>query len=59
MSSLIESGEEAENKAGEFEQEVDFDDNEEVNNEIVVGDEIPLLLVRRACFTPRKVEGED
>lgn len=33
--------------------------SEEVDEEIVIGDEGPLLVVRRVCFTPRKAEGED
>jgi hypothetical protein len=40
-------------------QDTDFDDSEEVDYEIVIGDEGPLLVVRRVCFTSRKAQGED
>jgi hypothetical protein len=34
-------------------------DEDEVDEEIVIGDEGPLLVVRRACFTPLKAEDLD
>ena len=40
-----------------FEQEVVY--NAEEEEEYVQGDDGPLLVIRRACFTPRKSKGED
>ena len=57
-----------ENEENSFQEYVDFtqapvyDDyggNEDVNEEFVKGDEGPLLVVQRTCFTPREVEGSD
>lgn len=56
---IIEFREATSNMMVDFEQEPDFDGKEEVDEEIVVGDEGLLLVVRRVCFTPRKAEGED
>lgn len=51
---FIEPGEATYNAAVDFEQEPEFD-----YEEIVAGEEGSLLVVRRVCFTHRKLEGED
>jgi hypothetical protein len=47
---LVDSREPINGLVGECEQDADFDDNED----IVIGDEGILLVVRRVCLTPRK-----
>lgn len=42
----------------DIEQGVTYDVGEECE-EYVQGDECPLLVVRKVCFTPRKFEGEE
>ena len=54
---FIESEECADDHLNTFEQEAVYDAEEE--EEYVQGDDGPLLVTRRACFTPRKSEGED
>ena len=54
---FIESEECTEDHLNTFEQEAVYDAEEE--EEYVQGDDGPLLVTRRACFTPRKSEGED
>jgi hypothetical protein len=55
---LIDSGE-GMGEQGEEEQEANFDDFSRVDEEFVTGDYTPLLMIRRVCFMPRKVEGDD
>lgn len=43
---------------GDIEKGIEFDAKEEIEEELVPRDDRPLLVVRRACFTPCKVEGK-
>ena len=54
---FIESEECTDDYLNIFEQETVYDAEEE--DEDVQGDDDPLLVTRRACFTPHKSEGED
>ena len=54
---FIESEECIDDHLNTFEQEAFYDAKKE--EECVQGDDGPLLVTRRACFTPRKSEGED
>ena len=54
---FIESEECTDNHLNTFEQETVYDAEEE--EEYVQGDDDPLLVIRRACFIPRKSEVED
>ena len=54
---FIESEECTDDHLNTFEQEAVYDAEEE--EEYVQGDDGPLLVTRRACFTPCKSEGED
>jgi hypothetical protein len=53
---LVDSGEPVNDSRGEYDQGANFDNEDK---EIVIGDEGPLLVVRRVCLTPRKMEGDD
>lgn len=44
---LVDSKEDVDNLVGGFEQDNNFDDNEDIDEEIVIRDEGPLLVVRR------------
>ena len=54
---FIEGEECADDHLNTFEQETVYDAEEE--EKYVQGDDDPLLVIRKACFTPRKSEGED
>jgi hypothetical protein len=56
---LIDSGEGMGEQREEEEQEANFDDFSRVDEEFVIGDYTPLLMIRRVCFMPRKVERDD
>lgn len=49
---LIDSGEAIDEQGDRVDQEVTFDDWEEVDEEFVTGDDGLLLVVRRVCFIP-------
>lgn len=57
---FIESGESTDNVLVDVEQWPKYDVEADVEEELVQGDEGPLLVVKRACFIPtRKSEGDD
>jgi hypothetical protein len=58
---LVDTGKAFEEQGDGEEQEVDFDENEGAEEEFITGDDYegPILIVRRVCFTPRKVEDGD
>jgi hypothetical protein len=56
---LIDLGNAFDEQGEEEEQEATFNDYGDVEEEFVTGDNGPSLMVRRICFTPRKVEGDD
>jgi hypothetical protein len=56
---LIDSGNAFDEQGEEEEQEATIDDYEDIEEEFIIGDNGPSLMVRRICFTPRKVEGDD
>jgi hypothetical protein len=56
---LLTRGNAFDEQGEEEEQEATFDDYGDVEEEFVTGDNRPSLMVRRICFTPRKVEGDD
>lgn len=56
---FIESREATDDALADLEQGPEFDAEEDVEEELVQGDKGPLLVVKRACFTPCKAEGED
>jgi hypothetical protein len=54
---FVDSGEAFDEQGNGEEQEVVSNGDEEADEEFVTGDDGPLLMVRRVCFTPRKVKG--
>jgi hypothetical protein len=56
---LIDSGNTFDEQGEEKEQEATFDDDGDIEEEFVIGDNGPSLMFQRICLTPRKVEGED
>lgn len=56
---FIESGESVDDVVGDTNQSPEYDVGEDGEEELIQGDEGPLLIVRRACFTPHKSEGDD
>ena len=56
---LVDFGGAFEEQGDGEEQEVAFDGDREVKEEFVKGDDGPLFMVRRVCFTPRKAEDGD
>jgi hypothetical protein len=56
---LIDSGNAFDEQGEEAEQEATFDDDGDVEEEFVTGDNGPSLVVRRICLTLRKVEGDN
>jgi hypothetical protein len=56
---LIDLGEGMGEHGEEEKQEVNFNDFSGADEDFVIGDDTPLLMVRRVCFTPRKMEGDD
>jgi hypothetical protein len=56
---LIDSGNAFDEQGEEEKQEATFDDDGDIEEKFVTGDNGPSLMVRRICLTPRKVEGDD
>jgi hypothetical protein len=56
---LIDSRNAFDEQGEEQEQESTFDDYRDVEEEFVIGDNGPSLMVQRICLTPRKMEGDD
>jgi hypothetical protein len=56
---FIESREKMDDALVDFEQGPEFDAKGDVEEELVQGDEGPLSVVKRACFTSCKDKGED
>jgi hypothetical protein len=54
---LVDSSKPVKDSTREYDQGANFDDIE--NEEIVIGDEGPLQVVRRVYLTPRKMGGDD
>jgi hypothetical protein len=54
---LVDSGEAFDEQGNGEEQEVVSNGDGEADEEFVTGDDGPLLMVWRVCFTPRKVKG--
>lgn len=55
----IDSGETFDEQGDKKKQEATFDNYGEVNKEFVTSHDGPFLMVRRVCFTPQKVKGDD
>ncbi|XP_059441865.1 uncharacterized protein LOC132174190 [Corylus avellana] len=56
---LIDSGEAFDEQGDGEEQAANFDDYDGAEEEFATRDDTPLLMVRRICYTPWKVEGDD